>query len=91
MNENIRLGKIAGVPVGINWSIVVIFWLLTWELAVLVCPATAPPGDGGLLDRGVATTTLLFVSLLTREVSHAVARFVQFSMLRAQGRTTQRH
>ena len=36
MDQDIRLGKIAGIPVGINWSILVIFVLVAWELADLV-------------------------------------------------------
>ena len=73
MNENIRLGRIAGVPVGINWSILVIFWLLSWELAVLVLPGDHPHQSAAVYwVAGIATTILFFVSLLAHEVSHAV-------------------
>jgi Zn-dependent protease len=73
MNQNIRLGRIAGVPVGINWSILVIFWLLTWELAVLVLPGDHPHQPSAVYwVAGIATTILFFVSLLAHEVSHAV-------------------
>ena len=40
MGENIRLGRIAGIPVGINWSILVIFCLLT-----LGCPELSGSGS----------------------------------------------
>jgi Zn-dependent protease/CBS domain-containing protein len=73
MNENIRLGRIAGVRVGVNWSVVVIFWLLTWELAVLVLPGDHPHQPTAIYwVAGVATTILFFLSLLAHEVSHAV-------------------
>jgi len=73
MNENIRLGKIAGVPVGINWSILLIFWLLTWELAVLVLPGEHPHEAVAVYWlAGVVTTILFFASLLAHEVSHAL-------------------
>jgi len=73
MNENIRLGRIAGVRVGVNWSVVVIFWLLTWELAVLVLPGDHPHQPTAIYwVAGIATTILFFVSLLAHEVSHAV-------------------
>ena len=73
MGENIRLGRIAGVPVGINWSILVIFWLLTWELAVLVLPGEHPHEATAIYwVAGIVTTILFFASLLAHEVSHAV-------------------
>ncbi len=73
MDQNIRLGRIAGVPVGINWSILVIFWLLTWELAVLVLPTEHPHEATAIYwVAGTATTILFFASLLAHEVSHAV-------------------
>jgi Zn-dependent protease len=73
MDQNIRLGKIAGVPVGINWSILVIFWLLAWELAVLVLPSDHPhQGSAIYWTAGIVTTVLFFASLLAHEVSHSV-------------------
>ena len=42
MQQNLRLGKIAGIPVGLNWSVVFIFGLLAWELADLVLPEDQP-------------------------------------------------
>jgi Zn-dependent protease len=73
MNQNVRLGRIAGIPVGVNWSIVVIFFLLAWELADLVLPGDQPRHAVVLywVVGGVATV-LFFASLLAHEVSHAV-------------------
>ncbi len=73
MDQNIRLGKIAGIPVGVNWSILVIFSLFAWELADLVLPEDTPHQDlASYWIVGIATTILLFASLLAHEVSHAV-------------------
>ncbi len=73
MDQNIRLGRIAGVPVGINWSILIIFWLLTWELAALVLPGDHPHEASAVYwAAGVVTTVLFFASLLAHEVSHSV-------------------
>src|SRR5207247_5937878 len=33
MNENISLGRIAGIHVGFNWSLLVIAALIAWSLA----------------------------------------------------------
>jgi hypothetical protein len=38
MDQSIRLGRIAGIPVGVNWSVLVIFLLVVWELSELVLP-----------------------------------------------------
>ena len=73
MGENIRLGRIAGIPVGINWSILVIFCLLTWELADLVLPGYHRHEAAAIYwIAGIITTILFFASLLAHEVSHAV-------------------
>ena len=73
MEQNIRLGKIAGIPIGINWSILVIFWLIAWELADLVLPGYSPHETTTIYwVVGVFATFLFFVSLLLHEVSHAI-------------------
>ena len=73
MEQDIRLGRIAGVPVGMNWSILLVFWLLTWELAGLVLPGEHPHQATAIYWAvGIVTTVLFFVSLLAHEVSHAV-------------------
>ena len=73
MDQNIRLGRIAGIPVGVNWSVLVIFWLLAWELADLVLPGYHPHEATAVYwVAGIVATVLFFVSLLAHEVSHAV-------------------
>ena len=41
MDEGIRLGKVVGFPLSIDWSVLVIMWLFTWSLAATP-PDTAP-------------------------------------------------
>ncbi len=73
MDQDIRLGKIAGVPVGINWSILIVFWLLAWELADLILPDYHPhQAIAAYWIAGIGATVLFFASLLAHEVSHAV-------------------
>ncbi len=73
MEQNIRLGKIAGIPVGVNWSVLVIFFLIAWELAALVLPADYPHDSTATYwVVGIATTVLFFASLLAHEASHSV-------------------
>lgn len=73
MDQSIRLGRIAGIPVGINWSVLVIFLLIAWELAELVLPGYVPnSGTTTYWVVGIATTALFFASLLAHEASHSV-------------------
>lgn len=73
MDQDIRLGKIAGIPVGINWSILLIFFLIAWEMADLVLPAYHPHDATAVYwIVGILTTVLFFASLLAHEVSHSV-------------------
>jgi Zn-dependent protease/CBS domain-containing protein len=73
MNQNIRLGKVAGIPVGANWSMIIIFYLVTWELAVLILPADHPhEASATYWIVAVATAALFFTSLFAHEVSHAL-------------------
>ena len=42
MHESLRFGRIAGIAVGVNWSVLVIAGLLTWSLAEEALPETYP-------------------------------------------------
>ncbi len=73
MGQNIRIGRIAGIPIGLNWSVLFIFSLFAWELADLILPADHPHDSVAVYWAvGIVTTILLFVSLLGHEVAHAV-------------------
>ncbi len=73
MDQNLRIGRIAGIPVGLNWSVLFVFGLLAWELADLVLPEDQAH-HSTTLYWGVAlvTTALFFACLLAHEASHAV-------------------
>jgi Zn-dependent protease len=73
VRQSLRLGRFAGIDVGVNWSVLVIFGLLTWELAYVVFPSS-PFGGPTAADwvAAVVATAAFFVSLLAHEVSHAV-------------------
>lgn len=73
MHESFRLGRIAGVPIGGNWSLLVIFWLITWSLAGVVLPEREPGhASATYWFAAVATALLFFAGLLAHELSHAV-------------------
>ena len=35
MRETFRLGRIAGIPIGVNWSVLLIVALFAWSLATV--------------------------------------------------------
>ncbi len=73
MNETIRLGRIAGVKVGLNWSLVVIFLLIAAGLAAGRFPAAYPGRpSAAYATAAVAAAVLFFASILAHEVGHAV-------------------
>ncbi len=69
----IPLGRIAGFPVNVNWSVLVILWLFTWSLASTFLPATAPGYSAGAYwVAGACGATVLLASLLAHELAHAI-------------------
>jgi Zn-dependent protease len=73
MKQSIRLGRVAGAPVGAHWSLAVIFALVTWELADSALPGVYGGGTRPVYWVAAVVATLLFLaSLLAHESSHAV-------------------
>ena len=73
MEQDIRLGRIGGIPVGVNWSVLLIFVLVAWELSDLVLPGYHPhEATATYWIVGTLTTLLFFISLFAHEVSHSV-------------------
>src|SRR5262245_45449787 len=73
MRQSFRLGRIAGVDVGVNWSVLVIVVFLAFGLATNVLPVAAP-GFPALAYAGWAfvVALLFFVGLLAHELAHVV-------------------
>lgn len=73
MNETFRLGRIRGIPVGVNWSVVVILGVLAWGLAVGYLP-DAEPGyrSSEYWAVGIVAAAVFLGSLLAHEMGHAV-------------------
>ncbi|UWP79609.1 site-2 protease family protein [Dactylosporangium fulvum] len=73
MKQNLRLGTIAGIRIGVHWSVLVIMALLVQILALTVVPMAAPrlPGVVPWL-LGVAGAVVFLLSLLAHELAHAL-------------------
>jgi Zn-dependent protease/CBS domain-containing protein len=70
---NLRIGRIFGIPIEINYSWLIIFLLVFWSLSLGYFPRYYPLlNKGTYWTMGLAATLLLFLSVLLHEVSHAV-------------------
>jgi Zn-dependent protease len=71
--HNIPLGRILGIPIGLDYSWFVIFALLTWMLANSYFPAEFKDWPPFLYwFTGAVTAIMLFVSVLLHELGHSV-------------------
>ncbi|GLY76091.1 site-2 protease family protein [Actinoallomurus iriomotensis] len=73
MNDTFRLGRIVGVRVGVNWTVLVVFTLLAYGLAA----DRLPQSYKGLhpvvyVLGGLVTAAAFMASLLAHELAHAV-------------------
>lgn len=74
MNESVGLGRIAGIQIGLNWSLLPIFFLLAWSLAANLLPSAAPGYAGwGYWLFALLTTAAFYASLVAHELGHALA------------------
>lgn len=73
MTETVRLGQVAGVRVGLHWSVLGIIALLVFGLAGGLFPAQFPgESAAAYITAALAATALFVLSLAAHEVAHAV-------------------
>lgn len=73
MRDSLRLGKIAGISIGLHWSIALIAGLFTITLAGSILPATVPGYvTAAYLAVAVATTATFLGSIIAHELGHSV-------------------
>ena len=73
VKDSLRLGRIAGIPVGVNWSVVVMALAVVALLSAQILPSVYPGTP--LLERigaAMAGALLFFVSILGHEFGHAL-------------------
>ncbi|WP_406411365.1 site-2 protease family protein [Streptomyces sp. NBC_01614] len=73
MRATFVLGRIAGVRVGVHWSVLVIFGIIALGLSQGHLPETYPGRSWAVYwVAGLCTAVVFFVSLLAHELAHAV-------------------
>ena len=68
----IPIGRIAGFPVSVNWSVLVILWLFTWSLASTLPGAVPGYSTAAYWLAGACGALILLGSLLAHELTHAI-------------------
>src|SRR5579884_1277582 len=73
MRESVHLGRVAGIRIGLSWSLLPAFVLIAWSLADGQLPFEVP----GYSSRaywvvGVVTSVAFFAGLVAHELSHAL-------------------
>ncbi len=73
MAPTIKLGKIFGIEIGLNWSLIFIFGWIAWQLAVVALPGAVgdqTPATYWLF--GIIGATAFYAGLLAHEMAHAL-------------------
>ena len=73
MNENLSLGRIAGIHVGLNWSLLVIAFLIASSLATNFLPSAAPgQTSSAYWTAGIVSAFVYLACLLAHELAHSI-------------------
>jgi Zn-dependent protease len=73
MQRGIRLFRIAGVDIFLDWSLLIIFFLISASLAMGLFPAWHPEWSLGLSWlTAIAAAALFLLSVLVHEMAHAL-------------------
>ena len=73
MKSSVRIGRIFGIPIGINYTWFIVFALVTLSLATGYFPSRYSDwSTAGYLTVGLLTSLLFFGSVLIHELAHSV-------------------
>ncbi len=73
MRETFSLGRISGIRIGVNWSVLVIVALLAYGLAAGQFPAEAPHRPvAEYIGAAIITAVAYIASLLAHELAHSL-------------------
>ena len=73
MGHTIRLGRITGISIGINWSVAALASVFVATLALVILPVHTPDASTPTrLLAAMAAVIVFFVSILAHELGHAV-------------------
>jgi Zn-dependent protease len=71
--RSIRVGRLAGIPIGVQPLWLLVVGLITWSLGAVYYPDQAPGiAPGAAYALGFLSALLLFASILLHELGHAI-------------------
>jgi PDZ domain-containing secreted protein/Zn-dependent protease/CBS domain-containing protein len=72
MNTSFRIVRVRGIEIGANWSWLLVFALIIWQLSTVIFPSNYPGlADSSYWAMGVTSGVVFVVSLLLHELGHA--------------------
>lgn len=73
MTASFTIARIAGIKIGINWSWLIVFALITWSWATQIFPDQNPGlSDATYVVLALVAALLFFLSILLHELGHAI-------------------
>ncbi|MDZ7262312.1 MAG: site-2 protease family protein [candidate division KSB1 bacterium] len=73
LKSSLRLGRIAGIEIRLDYSWFIVFVLITWSLAAVSFPMAHPDWNTTThWTLGLLTSLLFFVSVLAHEMAHSL-------------------
>jgi Zn-dependent protease/CBS domain-containing protein len=73
LRSGIRIGRIAGINITVDWSWLFIFLLVTWDLAAGLFPSLHPDWNPPMnIGMGLVAALLFFASVLAHELAHSI-------------------
>jgi Zn-dependent protease/CBS domain-containing protein len=73
MDGNFSIGRIGGIEVRLNWSLIAVFALIAWSLSDGVFPSQDPGlSHGTYVAMGIVAALLFLVSILLHELGHSL-------------------
>jgi Zn-dependent protease/CBS domain-containing protein len=72
MTSGLRIGKVFGITIRIDWSWLFIFVLVSWNLSAIVGQARPSWGAGPRWALAVVAALLFFASVLAHELAHSL-------------------
>jgi len=73
VSGNFSIGKVGGIEIRLNWSLIVVVALIAWSLEAGVFPSTNPGlSHGTYIAMGIVAAVLFLVSILLHELGHSL-------------------
>jgi Zn-dependent protease/predicted transcriptional regulator len=77
MRNGFRIGRLFGIDVDIDWSWLLIFFLITWNLATVFGSLHATWGPALIWSTAIIAGVLFFASVLAHELAHSIVARAQ--------------